>query len=109
MSFRIFKTKEFDDDFNKLDKSEKIRVEKILHQIYERGSETGKPLGLPSFREKKFNSKRLYYLIYENLGVILILTISTKKAQQATINNILSHLEGYHDLVIIKLKELGLM
>ena len=51
------------------------------------------------FKEKKFDGKRLYYLIYENFFVILAIAISDKKAQQATINSILIDLAEYQQYV----------
>ena len=46
----------------------------------------GKPLGVAFFREKKFKGKRLYYRIYEDEGIVLLLAVSNKKAQQRTID-----------------------
>ncbi|MEK6941521.1 MAG: hypothetical protein AABW85_01550 [archaeon] len=104
--FRIFKTLEFDSDYGKLDGSEQKRVDKILTQISLRGDEVGKPLsGLPFFREKKFDGKRLYFLVYKNFLVVLAVAISDKKAQQATINKIVSYLAHYQEYVFELLKE----
>src|SRR3989338_6806340 len=69
--FRVFVTKEFDDDFDKLDESDKIRVRKIREQLNEQGDFVGKPLGLPYFREKRFDEKRLYFIVYKKFMVIL--------------------------------------
>jgi mRNA-degrading endonuclease RelE of RelBE toxin-antitoxin system len=52
--FRVFTTKEFDNDFNHLDESDKKRVSKIMNQLKEQGGDVGKPLGRDYFREKKF-------------------------------------------------------
>ncbi|MEK6837547.1 MAG: hypothetical protein AABX69_02760, partial [Nanoarchaeota archaeon] len=104
--FCIFKTREFDEDFSKLDNSERQRVEKTLLQLLQHGGEVGKPLsGLPFFKEKKFNGKRLYFLVYENLHVVLVLAISDKKAQRATINMILRDLGVYQQYVLDELKK----
>ncbi|MDI6655745.1 MAG: hypothetical protein QME59_07695 [Candidatus Hydrothermarchaeota archaeon] len=58
--YRVLKTAEFDRDYSKLDKSEQKRVDKILGQLLERGGEVG---------------KRLYYLVYSNVFVVLALAI----------------------------------
>ncbi len=98
--FRIFTTEEFDKDLGKLSSQEQVRVNKILKQLKEQGEDTGKPLsGLSFFREKKFNGKRLYYLVYKESFVILTIAISDKKAQQATINRILLDLVEYQQYV----------
>lgn len=87
MPFKVFTTQEFDKDIVLLEKAEQERIEKILKQLKEQGGDVGKPLsGLTFFREKKFEGKRLYFLIYKELSVILVVGISNKKAQQATIN-----------------------
>lgn len=98
--FRIFTTEEFDKDFSKLSSQEQVRINKILKQLKERGEDIGKHLsGLSFFREKKFDSKRLYYLVYKDSFVILAIAISDKKAQQATINRILLDLVEYQQYV----------
>ena len=104
--FRVFTTNEFDEDYNKLDKSKKIRVEKILNQIKNQNNIVGKPLGgLSFFREKKFNGSRIYYLYYEELKAVLVISISDKKTQQATINKILQDLDKYQEYIYKTIKE----
>ncbi|MCH7902245.1 hypothetical protein IIC68_00675 [archaeon] len=104
--FRVFKTREFDAQFEGLSSEEKIRVNKILLQLYEKGDLVGKLLaGLDFFREKKFGGKRLYYLVYENYFVILAVGLSNKKAQQATINQIIRDLADYQRFVFETLKK----
>jgi mRNA-degrading endonuclease RelE of RelBE toxin-antitoxin system len=106
MIYRIFTTKEFDDDFDSLDKSEKNNVRKILEQLQERGDGVGKPLRYPYFREKKFGGKRLYFLVYKDYFIVLALTISNKKTQQATIDKIISQLKNYKEIIEKKIKEM---
>ena len=98
--FRIFTTEEFGKDFSKLSSQEQVRVNKILKQLKEQGGDIGKPLsGLSFFKEKKFDGKRLYYLVYNDSFVILAIAISDKKAQQSTINRILLDLAEYQQYV----------
>ncbi len=107
--FRIFTTDEFDRDYRKLDSSEQERVKKILRQLKERGDSVGKPLvGLSIFKEKKFNGKRIYFLVYSKLSIVLIVAISNKKAQQTTINKILSDIAYYQEHVLETLRKKGL-
>lgn len=104
--FRVFKTAEFDEDYSRLDKSEQGRVDKILNQLVEQGGRVGKPLGgLSFFREKKFGGKRLYYLVYEEVLIILALAIGGKKAQPVTINKILVNLAEYQQYVFETLRK----
>lgn len=55
----------------------------------------GKPLGTRWFREKKSDNYRMYYLIYEDLKAVYIITLSDKKDQQKTINTIKLFLDEY--------------
>ncbi len=103
--FRVFTTKEFDNRFERIDESEKKRVRKILHQLRERGPQIGKPLKVPYFREKKFGSKRLYFLIYKNFMVVLAIALSDKKEQQETINKIISRFDFYKEFILDKLRK----
>lgn len=103
--FRVFTTREFDEDFNKLDESDKQKVRKILAQLKEKGDEVGKPLGKPYFREKKFGGKRLFFLIYKQFTIILAVGISGKKMQQITINRIISEIKNYEEFIVKRLKE----
>ena len=48
----------------------------------------GKPLTYPFLREKKIGGRRIYYLIYDDLKLVLLIATSGKKDQQATINHI---------------------
>ncbi|MBI2575541.1 hypothetical protein HYV82_06675 [Candidatus Woesearchaeota archaeon] len=102
---RIFKTASYDEDYKRLDYSEKLRVDSIVKGLFDAGYVTGKPLGLPFFREKKFGGKRVLYLVYKPKSAILLLAIIDKKMQQATINAILLRLEEYERHVSEKLRE----
>ncbi|MCK5625063.1 hypothetical protein KAI04_04440 [Candidatus Pacearchaeota archaeon] len=97
--FRLFTTKEFDNDFLKLDNSDKKRIEKIMHKLKKKGEVVGKPLGRKYFREKKFGNKRLYFLIYKTQLIVLAVGISNKKMQQNTINKILLELNNYEEYI----------
>lgn len=103
--FRIFTTKEFDNDFNHLDESDKKRVRKIMNQLKNSENNIGKPLGKPYFREKKFKDKRLYFLIYKQFTIILAVGISNKKMQQITINKIIQNIKEYEKFIIKQLKK----
>lgn len=103
--FRIFKTATYDEDYEMLDKGEQLRVNTLVDDLFEHGDVTGKPLGVGFFREKKFGGKRLFYLIYKPLNAILLVAITDKKSQQATINEILLHLDEYKEYVVMRLRE----
>ncbi|MEK6943763.1 MAG: hypothetical protein AABX00_06905 [Nanoarchaeota archaeon] len=56
---------------------------------------TGKPLSYTFLREKKIREKRIYYLVYEDLEMVLLVAVSGKKDQQATIDHIKENLKEY--------------
>ena len=104
--FRIFKTLTYDEDYEELDKSEKMKVDNLIEELFENGDKVGKPLGTHFFREKKFSGKRVLYLVYDKLSSILLVAITDKKTQQATINEILVNLDVYKEYVLSKIKEI---
>lgn len=94
--YAVFRTPIFDKkvgdfpvDFNK-------QVEKIEDQL-EINPYVGKPLGTKWFREKKVDVYRIYYLIYEDLKAVYLITLSGKKDQQRTINTIRHFLDKYRE------------
>lgn len=46
----------------------------------------GNPLRYTFFREKRVSEMRVYYLVYEDIRIVLIIGISDKKAQSAFID-----------------------
>jgi len=48
----------------------------------------GDPLGYAFLRERRIREKRVYYLVYEDLKLVLLVATSGKKDQQSTINHI---------------------
>ncbi|HLC31926.1 MAG TPA: hypothetical protein VJK51_04620 [Candidatus Nanoarchaeia archaeon] len=65
--YRVFRSKNYEEKLNKIDTSEKERVLKF-EQSLKQQPYSGKPLGYKFFREKKFNGKRMIFLIY-SLGL----------------------------------------
>ena len=105
--FRVFKTATYDEDYAGLDNAERLRVDSLVEQLFDQGDVTGKPLGVPFFREKKFGGKRLLYLVYHSVSAILLVAITDKKAQEATITEILLHLDEYKAYILAKLREIS--
>jgi len=48
----------------------------------------GAPLGYPFLREKRIRGRRIYYFVYEDLQLVLLVATSGKKDQQATIDHL---------------------
>ena len=96
--FRVFRAEWYDKKFVKLEKFEQERVSKFEQQL-KLEPYTGKPLGYRFFREKKFDGKRLLFLVYEEHNIVFLITITDKKAQQHEIDLIKAQLDIYKETV----------
>ena len=105
MIFKIFRTNTFEKDFEKLPKKEQEEIDDFEGTLVA-SPFLGKPLGFAFFREKRIGGRRIYYLIYEDVVIILMVAISDKKTQQATIDAIKSKLDDYYYLVHEELKKI---
>lgn len=102
--FKVFKTKEFEKRFSKLDKSLQIMIGNEIDQL-EVNPYVGKSLGYKWFREKKVKNQRFYYLIYQEYVIVFVITLSNKKDQQKTINAIKELIPSYREEIKNKFKE----
>lgn len=94
--FRVFRSGHYKSKLLKLDKSEQDRVMKFEQSLKEQPF-SGKSLGYKFFREKKFNGKRVLFLVYEEHKCVFLITITDKKAQQHEIDLIKANLDVYKD------------
>jgi mRNA-degrading endonuclease RelE of RelBE toxin-antitoxin system len=92
--FRVFRSEHYKGKLLKLDKSEGNRVRKFEQGLKDQPF-SGKPLGYKFFREKKFNGKRILFLVYEEHKSVFLITITDKKAQQYEIDLIKTNLDVY--------------
>ena len=69
--YRVFRSEWYSKKLKKLDKSDIKRVEKFEQQLKQQPF-NGKPLGYKFFREKKFDGKRLLFLVYEEHSVVFL-------------------------------------
>ncbi len=87
MAFKVIGTDTYNEEINRWDKADKDVAEKLPKKLAENPF-LGKPLSFPFLREQKIREKRAYYLIYEDLELVLLVAVSGKKDQQSTINHI---------------------
>ena len=106
--FRVFRSEWYEEKLSKLDKSEKLRVEKFEQQLKEQPF-SGKPLGYEFFREKKFDGKRLIFLVYSEHSAVFLVTVVDKKVQQQAIDMIKAQLDKYKGLIGKSLRTLNLL
>lgn len=95
---RVLSTEEFDTWEKLLPKAYQEQIMNFIAELKE-SYDVGKPLGYPFFREKRVDGYRLYFLIYEDVQTVLLVTISDKKAQQETIDRIKEQLDFYRELI----------
>lgn len=94
--YEVYRTRTFNKMIKRLSPDEQKKITNIELQL-KKNPFTGKPLGYRFFREKKIKDKRIYYLIYEDFNIVLLVAISDKKAQQTTINKIKELLPAYYE------------
>lgn len=102
-NYAVFRTPIFGRKLNDFSDNSKKQIDNFESQ-FENNPYVGKPLGTKWFREKRLGVFRIYYLIYEDLKAVYMITISGKKDQQKVINTIRHFLDKYReeieDLVI---------
>ena len=103
--FRVFRSDHYKTKLLKLDNSEQEKVEKF-EQSLKKQPFAGRPLGYKFFREKKFNGKRMLFLVYQEHESIFLVTITDKKAQQHEIDLIKANLDVYKKELELRLKNL---
>lgn len=96
MTYAVYTTKEFDVQFGKLQDSDNLIVQKIFTQVKE-NPYVGDAIRYRFFREKRIREKRIYYLVYEDLKIVLFISIGNKKIQQATINKAISFFSEFRE------------
>ncbi len=99
---RVVSTEEFDTWERLLPKEYQERIQDIIAEL-KITTHVGKPLGYPFFREKKIGGYRIYFLVYDDIQTVLLVTISDKKTQQDVIDHIKEQLDFYRDLIKRKL------
>ena len=92
--YRVFRSEWYETKFNKLNSCEQKRLSNF-EQSLKQEPYVGKPLGFKFFREKKFDGKRMLFLIYDEDKCVFLVTITDKKAQQHDIDLIKANLEIY--------------
>ena len=104
MVYAVYTTTSFDREIQKLPKDEQERIQKIFLQLKD-NPYVGDQLQYRHLREKRIREKRVYYLVYNDLLAVLVVAISGKKNQQATINHIINNFDEYKEYLKRLLKE----
>ena len=106
--YSVFRTARFDKEMEKLfSKVEIEEVENLERKQLTLNPYVGDPLSYNFLREKKLKGKRVYFLVYDDLKAVLMVAVSDKKTQQATIDQIKNHLVDYYSIIKESLKQHG--
>ncbi len=95
--FKVIGTDTYLKEVSKWSKVEIESAEKIPKQLAENPF-VGQQLRYHFLREKRIKEKRVYYLIYKDLNLVLLVAASGKKDQQATIDHIVSQFAEYRKI-----------
>src|SRR3989344_3894340 len=96
--FHVIATETYLDELGRWDRSEREEAEKIPSKLSD-SPHSGRQLGYRFLREKRVREKRISYLVYDDLKLVLLVATSGKKDQQATINHIKDKLHGFREIV----------
>lgn len=99
MPYAVYTTSEFDKQTSKLDLQDKEILQKMFLQLKENPF-VGDAVRYNFFREKRIREKRVYFLIYENIALVLLVAFGGKKTQQETINKIIELLPRYKEFAM---------
>lgn len=86
--YNVYKSPKFQKKIEKLlSKKELEELDSFINDL-KKGIIHGKSLAYEFFREKKIKGKRIYFLLYDEIKIILLINCSNKKYQQETIDEI---------------------
>jgi mRNA-degrading endonuclease RelE of RelBE toxin-antitoxin system len=87
MNYKVFATDEYLKEILKWPKKYQEEAQKISKQL-SKNPFVGKQLNYPFLREKRIKEKRIYYFVYKDLVLVLLVAAGGKKEQQETINKL---------------------
>lgn len=94
MVYEVYTLNTFDKEMNKLSEFDKKIMQKMFLQFKD-NPYVGDMIRYKFFREKRIREKRVYYLVYDDLKIVLMVAIGGKKAQEETIDKIVEYFEEY--------------
>ncbi len=92
--FKVIATETYQEEIDKWTKADRIAAEKVPSKLAI-NPYIGNSLGYPYLRERRIREKRIYYLVYDDLKLVMLVATSGKKDQQETINHIKGRLDEF--------------
>jgi mRNA-degrading endonuclease RelE of RelBE toxin-antitoxin system len=96
MTYSVYALNIFDKEMSKLSQDYFPKIEKIFIQLKD-NPYVGDSIRYKFFREKRIKEKRIYYLVYDDLKIVLVVAIGGKKSQKETIDKIADYFEEYRN------------
>jgi len=96
MAYAIYTLNVFDKEMDNLSEFDKEIIQKMFLQLKE-NPYVGDQIRYKFFREKRVREKRIYYLVYDDLKIVLMVAIGGKKAQEGTIDEIVGCFKEYRE------------
>ena len=90
MAYAVYTTETFDKEVEEFEQDKRERVNKLFPKLRD-NPYTGDQVRFKFFREKRIDEKRVYFLVYDDIKIVLFVGTSDKKDQQKTINHISQH------------------
>lgn len=89
--YKVIGTETYLKEIGKWTKNDREAAEKLPKQL-SNNPYVGDPLSYKFLREKRVKEKRVYFLVYDDLKLVLLVATSGKKDQQETIDHIKNQL-----------------
>lgn len=99
MDYSVYVTKNFEKEISFLSEKEKRTINKIFQKLKTNPC-SGDAIRYKFFREKRLKEKRIYYLVYDDLKIVLIVAFGGKKMQKETIDKIVKNFPKYREYAI---------
>lgn len=97
--YKIFQTPYFQKKFKKLIPTQYHKLIKQQINTLKNHPYQGKPLSYKFIRELKIDKFRIYFAIYKEEVIVLLVTVSEKKFQKELINNIKSKRKELKEII----------
>lgn len=93
----VFKLPVFEKRAKKVLSEEELNQVNVFIEKLKINALVGRPLSHSFLREKRIGSKRIYFLVYKEICLVLLVSASDKKSQQRTIDEIKEELQYYKE------------
>jgi mRNA-degrading endonuclease RelE of RelBE toxin-antitoxin system len=106
MRYRVIATQTYKEEKKKWSKSDQKTTEKIEKKLTD-NPYVGDQCQYKFLREKRVGGKRIYFLVYDDLKLVLLVATSGKKDQQDTINHVIEQFDEFKELAKKIFKQLA--